>query len=364
MSRLSILVLVGLISHALKAQTPPIDLEWTALRWFGNGTGVITHDPVTNEHLWALQDDINTLNANDEVKLPFLPDGSDVAPAYPDRFNVGSLDHLVDLTVIDSVPYALMAHQNIGGVVQDQYWHLFAGAAELIIQSPEEDLLDVGLDMQVEADAIYVCGSSMVGTANNDRGRSIKTDLQGNVLWDVLWDPVGTDALGRFSSVVVLGDTVVMAAFPLLVLFDRNTGTFIDTEDPAALTPPLQGDARLVAGSDRIHWACIQGNTLHFGYWSFTEGATGGGGAFFQTYATPPAGLDVVLGENGEWWIGTTAEGQGRLLRVGTDADLLSTSTLYASITDLDFVNGKLSITGKLDATNPTSYVLVGTPQP
>lgn len=353
----SILAALVLIPVLASAQAP-IDVEWIALRPYGSGAAHIAHDEASDSYIWAVNDDATP--PNDEFILPITADGTDLGPAYPSALSVGSLDGLMDLEMLDSVTYALMYHQNISGSPQLVNWSVL-GAENDIVQ--DDPLLDeMAHDMHVDGTGLYVCGTRQLAElASEYTGRLLHTDLQGNVLWNILWNDDTTPTEATFSSVAVMGDSVIVADFPNLLIFDRSDGSFIGTEDPSSMTPPLHGDASIAVNGQRLTWAMAAADTLYFGVWDFEQGS--GNGAFIQ-FGTLVTGIDLVVTEQGESWVSFNAEDHGKLLRMGTDGGALSVSTVYNGITDIDWANGSLSITGWLDFATSTTYVVTGTPQP
>ena len=72
---------------------------------------------------------------------------------------------------------------------------------------------------------------------------------------------------------------------------------------------------------------------------------------------------ELLRGQRGRFGA-TTASGQGRWFLWDMDLEPLGSGTLYESIDDLCFVNGKISFTGIMSSITTTAYVITGTPQP
>lgn len=336
-----------------QAQLPPVDVEWSAVRVFTEWgpNAHISRDPITGQYIWAVLNNYD--GADDEVMYPFLPDGTDIAPSYPERFHVGSLDGLVDMSVRDGVVHRIMYHQWVGSP-QDRFWHL---DDQEIQHSPEDDLLvDTGHDILVTDEGVYGCGEADTHVLpDSSMANIVKLDLQGNMLWNILWrDPA--HAQESFTSVAVIGDSVYCAAIGQVAIFDRNTGNFINTFDPTGLG--LSG-LKLYARGSTLYWVGRSGNDLMVGAYapSSSQGLTGSLTVGGQT--GDPA---LVVDDQGRLWATTNTPGTGHWALFSSGMQVLSSGTLYESIEDLCFVNGKISFTGIMS--DATAYLITGTPQP
>ena len=101
--------------------------------------------------------------------------------------------------------------------------------------------------------------------------------------------------------------------------------------------------------------------TLHYGAWDLASGPVWSG---VQAFDSTMSEVDVVVDDDGHTWIGCTADGAGQILRVDPSGTLLGVYTTYAGVSDLEWTNGKLSITGRSATDDPTSYVITGVPIP
>lgn len=343
--RASVASVLAICALSAAGQFPPIVLEWSAVRAFGDGEALIAHDPGVDDYIWSVSD---PNPPGDELIYPLLPDGTDLAPAYPSAFSVGSLDHLVDMDKVNGATHSIIAHQLISGSPQDVLWHLDG----YTIQSPDPWLSDEGLDLLVTSDAVYGCGSSMVSySPNSYEGRVIKLDFDGNLLWDISWDASSYGVPGRFSSIAVVDDRVYCAALPLLVVFNQADGTFIEVIDISQGDPAIAFDAKLLTHGDRVYWS----GGGHIGYFDTDNAQSAHSGPLVSG-----GGLHIAIDQYDHVW---TASGN-TWSRHDAELIVIDSGTLYAGINDLRCVNGKLSITGLLDADQPTTYVITGTPQP
>lgn len=319
----------------------------------GGPNAHISRDPLTGEYLWAVLN--STDGSNDELQYPFLADGTDVAPLYPDRFNVGSLDHLVEMSLRGGVAHRIMAHMTIGGSPQDQLWHLDSHAIQL---SADGFLADIGNDLLVTDEGVYGCG--FAGThhlPDSSAARVVKLDLQGNMLWNILWrDPA--HAVESFGSVAVIGDSVYCSAAGQQAVFDRITGDFLGTVDITGqdLSHPV-----LLARGNLLYWCATVGDDILLGW---RDMATGQSLAGSTTLAGQYGWRGMVVDDQDRVWIATNTVGTGHWLRFDTNLVLMNSGTLYQSIEDMCFVNGSISFTGILDSASSTAYVITGTPQP
>jgi len=337
-----------------QAQLPPLDVEWSAVRVFTEG-GPNTHisrDPLTGHYAWALLNDYD--GANDELMYPFLTDGTDIAPSYPERFHIGSFDRLVDMSVRDSVVHRIMYYITLSGGPQDMSWYLDDHNIQHSVGNGY--LSDTGHDILVTDEGVYGCGEADTHVLpDSSMANIVKLDLQGNMLWDILWrDP--THAQESFTSVAVIGDSVYCAAIGQVAIFERTTGAFIATFDPTGLG--LSG-LKLYAVGSTLYWVGSSGNDLTVGAYtpSSAQGLSGS-----LTVAGQTGDPELVVDDQGRLWAATNTPGTGHWAVFSPAMQLLSSGTLYESIEDLCFVNGKLSITGIMSG--GTVYLITGTPQP
>jgi hypothetical protein len=360
------LTLVSLASALnIFAQFPPIDLEWSALRAYDGiyGDSRITRDPTSGNYTWA----VYQFNGGvmDEMLFPFLPDGTDVTPLYPFEMNVGSLDHLVEIEARDGTLYNLMRHTYLSGVMN---WHLRSTAGtddwDVWLPNPiDPEYSQRGLDMLVSNSAVYTCGYSQT-SSSGCMPRVLKTDLQGNILWDEIWDPGGPDSYRYFSTVAEVGDTVVCAFFPNVVLFNASTGTYISTVDPYQGNPGLSGDAWLIARGTRIYWTMTVpvADSLHVGWFDLASGQSDVWSTSLpvqDTYYTR-----IVIDQFDHIWVSCNTVDAGHWFRLDLDLSPIDSGTLYDRIDDMTITNGKISFTGRLDAAGTVAYVITGLPQP
>ncbi|MBK8497560.1 MAG: hypothetical protein IPL52_01775 [Flavobacteriales bacterium] len=157
----------------------------------------------------------------------------------------------------------------------------------------------------------------------------------------------------------MIGDTVFCAAYPSIVFLDRNTGAFLDALD--FYPPGSSFDMQLVAHGTRIYWGVTTGTELRFGYHDL---ATGSGLNDLVPLSGPAGAAHVAMDALDRLWIGITTGNVGRWFRLDAEFTQLASGTLYESIDDMCFVNGKISFTGIMDSSISTAYVITGTPQP
>lgn len=351
------------------AQMPPITLEWSALRLYEVAPQAhISRDPVTGNYTWAVNN--NFQGASDEVAFPFLADGTDIAPIFPERFNVGSLDRLIDLSPRNGVIYNLMSHLSLGTL--PYWWHLNNAPEGTGYQTvnpgvgTDPQLSDYGYDLLVTEEAAYGCGMSetmvvpQLGVA-----RLVKTDLQCEVVWDVTWDDGPALPHKGFSGIAMVGDSVVAIALPWMVLFDGTNGSLIDTIE----VTQFEGDARCIAHGSRVYWAMNLDQGLYVGYHDLGTGEE----HTWSLAMTDAYGAHIVVDQYDHVWVTTTttngttwtdADDQGHWYRFTEDLDPIDSGLLHYSIDDMCFVNDKISFTGNFDPSTLTAYLITGTPQP
>lgn len=277
-----------------------------------------------------------------------------MTPSSPPTINVGSLDHAVDIEYHDGQLHTIIAHQSIGGSPQDEFWHLDVNN---VIQSPEPELADWGTDLVVHNGSVYACGGSQTAAPPSyaSVGRAIKTDLDGNVLWDVAWDGGPDMPAASFSSIAVFGDSVFCMAFPKLVILDRWTGAAIDTIDLPQSVSNLTYPPRLIAAGGWVYWVCGNATELYAGRLSLLTGEISTIGPLAASGAAR-----VASDAYNHVWI---ASGN-RWFRRDSDLSPIDEGTLYSGISDLRCSIDKISFAGTLDAAGTTTYAVVGTPQP
>lgn len=352
----------------LFAQFPPIALEWSALRWYdGYPNAHISRDPVLGGYVWAVYN--NFQGASDEVAFPFLPDGTDMAPLFPERFNVGSLDRLIDLQVNNGNAYNLISHLSLAGA--PYWWHLNTApeGTGYFVTNPgaaiDPALSEFGYDLLVTNSAAYGCGSSQTSVfPDSSVGRVLKTDLLGDLIWNAIWDDTSS-VTTAFTGLAIKGDTVMAIALPYAVLFDDATGGPLDTIEIAQVA----GAARCTVMGDRIYWAAASASGLQIGYHDLNTGL--GATSSVATDATSNAHL--VFDQFDHLWVTETITGGtdwtidddlGRWYRFDEQLQQIDSGSLNSGIDDMCFMNSKISFTGVFDPSSAIAYLITGTPQP
>ncbi len=356
-ARFTLILLMTALGAA--AQLPPITVEWSALRPYPTDEGPNAHisrDPTYGHYVWAVMD-LDLIN--DEVANLFLPDGTDVTPSNPIRFSVGSLDRLIDLAVRDSAVFDLMMHQSLFGI--PFYWHLqrvpLDGSDNEVLWdhvnlNPDASgsLSDLPFDLMLTADATYGCGTSeIVSNLDSSRARVVKTDLQGNLLWDTFWEAPSSPNTA-FSSMAIVGDSLLCAAFPYLVVFDRATGDLISALDISNGNSGFSFSAQLLAYGQRVYFT----GGARVGYYDLSNGQT----VFVN--ATGGTAPRIAIDQFDHVW---TTVGNN-WARWTSDLVPIDSGTLYESIDDMCLVNGKITLTGIFDSANSMAYAVTGTPLP
>lgn len=350
---LSILFAACWLNHAMGQ--PPLTVEWVAMLPFGSGEVWIDRDNVTGRYLWAVDQEFL-----DELICSFDSSGNDLSSASGEYFNVGSLDHLRDIEVIDGNRCYIMHHQNIAGDPQDIFWHLFAGSGEEIFESGSDSIHDYANDLCADGGDLFIGGVSDITSAPFWNGRVIRADTSATISWDMSWND-GTLASSGFLAVAAHGDTIVAAAFPLVVLFARANGAYIDQLALFSGDPASHRSGHVIEHDGILHWAVGMDSTLYYGAWDLESGAIWSGDTTFTTTA---ATVDVVVDDEGHTWIGCTADNAGQVLRINQGGTLLGTYPTYARVTDLEWALGRLCITGQLAPDDPTTYIVTGIPIP
>ncbi len=352
------------------AQNPPIDPEWSALRWYQNTPQHISRDPITGKYFWAVYTDHQ--GTGDAVSFPFLADGTDITPAFLQlqRFNVGSHDRLIDLSVRNEVVYNIMSRMSSS--TYPWWWYLCTAPEDgspLFVHNPGEvfdtELSDYASDLLVTPTAAYGCGLREIDHPDTAVAHLMKTDLQANLLWEVTWDDGPDLPVKGFSGVAVVGDTVVAMALPWMVFFDDADGALIG----AVEVTQFEGDARCIAHGDRVYWTMSNDQGLYVGYRDLITNTT-------STWSSPVLdayGVHILVDQYDHIWVTTTtsngttwteADDQGHWYRFSADLVPIDAGPLHSSVDDMCFVNNKISFTGTLDPATSTAYLITGTPQP
>ncbi len=344
-ARLTLILLLTTLGVA--AQLPPITVEWSAMRSYPTDYGPNAHisrDPVFGQYIWAVT---GTDLPNDEEANLFLPDGTDVTPLFPSAFNVGSLDHLVDLSLRDSIAHTIMYHMTVGGNPQDSFWHLDGTP----IQTDGDGYLgDRGTDLLVRGNEVFGCGSTDTSFLPAFTvARVVKENLMASILWNMTWSAPGA-AYTEFSSVAVVGDSVLCAAFPYLVVFDRATGNLISAIDISNGNSGFSFAAQLLVYGQRVYFT----GGARVGYYDLTTGQT--------VFVNANGGLSPRIAIDQFGYVWTTAGNTWS--RWTSEMAPVDTGTLYESIDDMCLVNDRISFTGVFDSTTGMAYVITGTPQP
>jgi hypothetical protein len=262
--------------------------------------------------------------------------------------------------VVGDALYYIEYHQNIAGNPQDVFWHLFAQGAEFTLESPTDLLYDYANDLIVESGDLFVCGSSDTDLFQNE-GRLVKTNLAAQPVWNITWNNGGPLPSSGFLSVAAHGDTIAAAVFPQVALFDRASGAFIDTLSLFQTVWTGERAGHIQEHDGVLHWAVRMGSTVQYGAWDLASGPVWSGE---QVFNSAIGDVDVVVDDDGHTWIGCTADNAGRIIRVDASGALLGVYATYGGVSDLEWTNGKISITGQFVQGDPTSYVITGVPNP
>lgn len=170
-----------------------------------------------------------------------------------------------------------------------------------------------------------------------------------SILWNMTWSAPGA-AYTEFSSVAVVGDSVLCAAFPYLVVFDRATGNLISAIDISNGNSGFSFAAQLLVYGQRVYFT----GGARVGYYDLTTGQT--------VFVNANGGLSPRIAIDQFGYVWTTAGNTWS--RWTSEMAPVDTGTLYESIDDMCLVNDRISFTGVFDSTTGMAYVITGTPQP
>jgi hypothetical protein len=213
-------------------------------------------------------------------------------------------------------------------------------------------LWDRATAMAVKGTDQFVLAMHQVNETVAD-GRLIRIGISGMPIWD---EQLPASTYGETRALLMMpNDSLGVAAFPLLHWFQSATGDYSSTD---TLYNGAAGPGRIMCAGNAIYWAAQDSGTVRYG-------KLDNNGSPVWTGSAP--GITVMaLAVDGEQrlWIGGKSNGEGKVIKVEADGTLDNTYTFGASVTDLDFTNGRLSFTGQWLANAPTTYLINTIPQP
>lgn len=350
---------MGVMATGAIAQLPPATVQWMVVLPYGSEQDVPAHISVDHDTTyWMVRDDNMQWTTQDGVIRRYDPNGLALNGYSPDARSIGcnaSLDRPIAFHVRNDSIWGISYWQYLGGTAQDitfcaqgpgdYHWSPDAAANGA-------ELWDRAVAMAVDGTDQLVLAQHQVNASVTD-GRLIRIGITGTPLWDEQL-PVAT--YGETQAMVVMpNDSLGVAAFPLLHWFQSATGTYSSTD---TLYSGAAGPGRIIFAGDALYWAAQDNGTVRYG-------KLGNNGSPVWTGSAP--GITVMaLAVDGQQrlWIGGHANGEGKVIKVEADGALDGTYTFGASITDLDFSNGRLSFTGRWLANAPSTFLINTIPQP
>lgn len=352
--RNTLLISLILSSSAINAQNLPLNVDWSAFLPYGSENGwplsrVCIDGPNT---AWLLEDDLMMeLTTSDGVVCRYDANGLPL-DAYPfASFGCGSLDHPIAFFVRNDSVWILMYHQLIGG---DQ-------PISCCLRTPGGEYQPSSgspFTIQQTATDIYIEGTDCTISASSDstfteaHQRLTRVDVSGNVIWEVMFP---TDQFNGFSAVEgVVGGDLLVADFPDLHWFSPSNGDLVATISAYTGAPTLKGDVKI--WNNEIYWAATEGATIHYGRTAF-DGTLVWSDSIASSDVT-----EIAVDDQGRMWLIGTFAGQGVLSVIGADGVLIDTWYYGAALSDVDFGNSRITITGAMSSTSPDSFMVTGIP--
>ncbi len=354
MKHFSAVLALCLCTATAIAQTPPAAVQWTVILPYGSSLDTPARISVDQGiTYWMLEDDIPHWTIGDGVIRRYDPDGLPLDGAYPNTTSIGcsgTLDRPIDLFV---------RNDSIWGIA---YWRQLGGGILFCAQGPSGtwvpdntingyELADGVSSMLVTADRRYLCAWHEVSHDVRD-GRVVAMDLANNVIWDV---QLPTPAYGAIHALAVMGDSVAVASFPDLYWLDASTGALLST---TTLYSGGSGHGSVLSNNGSLYWAASVSGMVHYGKLDATGASLWSGTASGSTVNA------IAVDDQDRLWIGGNGSSEGRLIKVEADGTYEGSYSTGETITDLDFTNGRLSLTGKWTANDPSSYLINTIPEP
>ncbi|MEZ4740679.1 MAG: two-component regulator propeller domain-containing protein [Flavobacteriales bacterium] len=339
------------------AQNPPVTVEWQVTLPYGSQDDwpprISVDQGIT---FWMLSDDFDQYSISDGVIRRYDANGLSLTGTYPEATTIGcggSLDHPVDLFVRNDSIWGIAYWQTLGGAPQDI---LYCAQGPSSVWVPDAnangaELHDGIHSMLVYADRRYLCAWHEPSTGQRD-GLIVALDHLENVLWTT---ELPSNSYGTVQSAAELGDSIAVAGFPDLYWLRRSDGMHSSTTQ---LYTGAQGSGVVLRNGTDLYWAATEAGTVHYGKLDLLGNAVWSGTA-------PEISVNAIaVDDQGRLWIGGNGASEGKLIKVEADGTNAGTFTNGATITDLDFTNGRLSWTGRMIANDPTSYLINTTPDP
>ncbi len=341
------------------AQFPPATVQWMVMLPYGSDQEVPAHIAVDHDTTyWMVRDDNMTWTTQDGVIRRYDPNGLALNGYYPEVRSIGcnaSLDRPIDFLVRNDSIWGISYWQYLGGSPQDitfcaqgpgdYHWSPDANA-----NGP--DLWDRATAMAVKGADQFVLAMHQVNATVAD-GRLIRIGINGDAIWD---EQLPIANYGETHALVMMpGDSLGVAAFPLLHWFQTATGAYSSTD---TLYSGAASPGRIIHAGNALYWAAQDSGTVRYGK------LDDNGSPVWTGTAPGITVMALAVDDQQRLWIGGSANGEGKVIKVEADGVLNGTYTFGASITDLDFSNGRLSFTGRWLANDPATYLINTIPQP
>ncbi len=345
--------LTATISHA----QIPVDLQWSALNAFGSEELAAIAPPrlyTDNGRIaWMLYDLAINWTTSDGIIRRFEQNGVPLTASWPevDYIGCGSLDRPIDFAMRNDSLWGISYRQLLSG---DQDI-LYCAQAPGGIYEPDyaangSALYDGVHDMHLHGTSWYLCAWQQMAPGET-QGRILSLDHGANVIWETTLGPA---AFGNPTRVARKGDSLAVAAFPLLFWLDVSNGAVIGS---AVLYEAEEGVGRITVRDGQVSWAASTGGTLYFGRLD-VDGAPLWSGS---TTAHSVAGVGVD--DEGRLWIGGSVPGSGMITGISAEGLPFGAWPHAASVSDLRFEEGRLIWTGKVLQGSGASYLISTIPQ-
>ena len=336
------------ISTVIIAQQPPIDPHLSSFYPSGAVTKIVlaVDGGVT---AWMFEDEA-TMSSSGGIIFRFDSAGVPIESYYPElTADCGSLDRHIDFTLRNDSVWSISRHQYVGGD-QPVLFCLNTPSGNWGPSPPTGASTKMATDLLVTDSHVYICGS-VDSNSTVSRQSIYALDLEGDLLWDTLYDP---EQFATLTHMAHWNGKLMVAEPPNLHHISGSDGAIISTQQLYMGTGP--GRARLhVVGTD-LYWASLENSILHYGKLD---------SAGITTFASSTPADDLTglaVDEQSRMWI-TCGATIGNIKVIDQNGTMVSTYHFGAQAHDVIFGNGWITIAGRLNTATTESFLISGPPQ-
>lgn len=356
--RSSALLPICLAATLAHAQVP-VDVQWSALNPYGSGNLALLAAPRlcadNGRTAWMLYDQENNWTTSDGVIRRFDQNGVPLTGWWPDPGTIGcgSLDRPIDFAMRNDSLWGISYRQFLTGFPQDVLYcaQTPGGNYQPDHGANGEDLHDGVHDMHLHGSHWYLCAWQEVAPGQT-QGRVLALDHSADPLWETVLGPA---TFGNPTRVARKGDSLAVAAFPLLFWLDAADGSVIGS---TVLYEGEEGAGRISVRDGQLNWAVSTSDELHYGRLAADGTALWSGSTTAQSVA------GIGMDDQGRLWIGGSADGNGRITRIDANGTPSGSWPYAVSVSDLRFADGRLMWTGRFQQSSSASYLISAIPQP